>query len=149
MSDEARPRGSGQLEAMFGMLADEQRKIAEFQRKMAEASTVVESPNKMITATFDGRGELVKLTVNNTKFRTMAPEELASMLTDTLKRGRTAAFGKMDQMSGGDVLPGVKFGDLAAGKLDINEVVGTLMSSAIDLPTIAQAVKRETSRGDG
>jgi DNA-binding protein YbaB len=149
MSEDARPRGGGQLEAMFGMLADEQRKLAEFQRKMAEASTVVESANKMVTATFDGRGELVKLTFNNTKFRAMAPAELATTLMDTIKRGRTAAFGQIDQMAGGDVLPGVNFGDLAAGKVDINEMVGTLMSSAIDLPTIAKAVKKETGRSDG
>jgi DNA-binding protein YbaB len=149
MSDEtARPRGSGQLEAMFTMLADEQRKLAEFQRKMTEASTVTESPNKMVTATFDGRGELVSLKFNNTKFRSMAPNELATMLMETLRRGRAAAFGQIDEMAGGEVLPGVNFGDLAAGKLDMNEVVGTLMTSAIDLPSIAKAVKNEAGRAD-
>ncbi|MEV6636919.1 YbaB/EbfC family nucleoid-associated protein [Actinoplanes sp. NPDC051470] len=149
MSDhEELPGGSGGLEAMFAVLADEQRKITEFQRKMSEASTVVESSNKMVTATFDGRGELTRLTFNNGKYRTMAPKELATMLMDTLKRGRAAAFGKIDEMAGRDVLPGIAFGELAAGKVDIDEVVGTLMTSVVDLPGIARAAK-EATRADG
>jgi DNA-binding protein YbaB len=149
VSDEADgPRG-GQLEAMFTMLADEQRKLAEFQERMTSASSVVESPDKMVVATFDGRGELVQLKFTTTKYRTMAPAELAATLMDTLKRGRTAAFSKIDEMAGRDVLPGINFGELAAGKLDVNEVVGTLISSAIDLPTIAAAVKKEAGRADG
>ncbi|MFY1635512.1 YbaB/EbfC family nucleoid-associated protein [Solwaraspora sp. WMMB335] len=149
MADEGGPtRASGQLEAMFALLAEEQRKLAEFQRKMNEASTTVESANKTLSATFDGRGELIRFTVNNTKYRTMAPNELAEMLLDVIRRGRSQAFGKIDTMAGGDVLPGVRFGDLAAGKVDLNDVVSGLMTSAIDLPGIARAAEQK-ARGDG
>ncbi|GLZ02006.1 YbaB/EbfC family nucleoid-associated protein [Actinoplanes sp. NBRC 103695] len=150
MSDETdQPAAAGQLEALFSVLADEQHKLAEFQRKMSEASTVVDSPNRMVSATFDGRGELVKLTFNNTRYRTMSAAELATTLMDTIKRGRAAAFSQIDQLAGREVLPGIDFGQLAAGNLDLNEVVGTIMTSAIDLPGIAKAVKRETGRTDG
>ncbi|MFV2021192.1 YbaB/EbfC family nucleoid-associated protein [Micromonospora sp. LOL_023] len=149
MADEDGPtRASGQLEAMFALLAEEQRKLEEFQRKMNEATTTVESANKMLTATFDGRGELVKFTVNNTRYRTMAPNELAEMLLDVVRRGRSQAFGKIETMAGRDVLPGVNFGDLAAGKVDLNDVVGGLMTSAIDLPGIVRAAEQQ-GRGDG
>lgn len=150
MLDETdRPPAGGQLDAMFAMLADEQRKLAEFQEKTAAASTVVESPDRMVAATFDGRGELVKLAFNTAKYRTMAPAQLASVLTDTIGRGRAAAFAKIDEMAGRDVLPGINFGELASGKVDLTEVVGTLITSAIDLPAIAKAVKGEVDGKNG
>ncbi|SDT66425.1 YbaB/EbfC family nucleoid-associated protein [Actinoplanes derwentensis] len=155
MADEqGAPRRSGQLEAMLVKLAEEQRKLEDFQRKMNEATTVVESSNKMVTATFDGRGELTGLTFNTTRYRTMSPTELASTMLETLRRGRGTAFGKIDEMTGGDVLPGIKFGDLAAGKVDINDVVGTLLTSAINLPDLVENArkantKKEAGRADG
>ena len=150
MSDETdrRPAG-GQLEAVFAVLADEQRKLAEFQEKMATASTVAESPDKMLAATFDGRGELVTLTFNNTKYRTMAPAQLAATVLDVIRRGRAAAFTKIDEAAGRDVLPGINFGELASGKVDVNEVVNTLIGSAIDLPGIAKAVKKDMDGRNG
>ena len=150
MADEnGSARAAAKLETMFALLGEEQRKLAEFQRRMNEASTTVESANKMLTATFDGRGELVRFTVNNTKYRTMAPNELADMLLDVVRRGRTQAFGKIDAMAGGDVLPGVNFGDLAAGKVDLNDVVSGLMTSAIDLPGIIRAAAPQGGRTEG
>ncbi|MDQ7909371.1 YbaB/EbfC family nucleoid-associated protein [Phytohabitans sp. ZYX-F-186] len=138
-----------QVETAFAVFAEEQRKLADFQRRMRDASTTVESPNKMVTATFDGRGELVRLTFNNTKYRGMAPTELASVITETLARGRSQAFNKIGEMAGGDVLPGVSFGDLAAGKVDLDKVVGTMMTSVLDLPAIARALKGEEVKPDG
>jgi DNA-binding protein YbaB len=146
MSDQV-PAGSSRLEAMFQMLADEQRKLAEFQQKMNEAKTVVESSNKMITLTFDGRGELIDLAFNNSKFRSMAPKELAAMVMETLKRGRAAAFGKIDEMTPGEPLPGIKFGDLAAGKVDINDVVGQIMTNAMDLPDLTKSAREGRDNG--
>lgn len=149
MADEDRSkRASAQLETMFALLADEQRKLEDFQRKMNEATTTVESANKTLTAAFDGRGELVRLTFNNARYRTMAPNELADMVLDVIRRGRSQAFGKIDAMAGGDVLPGVNFGDLAAGKVDLNDVVSSLMTSAIDLPGIARAAE-QSGKGNG
>ncbi|MEU7753052.1 YbaB/EbfC family nucleoid-associated protein [Micromonospora sp. NPDC049171] len=142
------PGGPG-LNAVFAVLAEERRKLDEFQAKMRAASTTVESPNKMLSAVFDGRGELVKLTFNNTKYRGMAPNELSSLLLETLRRGRAEAFGKIDEMAGRDVVPGVSFSDLAGGKVNLDVVVGSLMTSAIDLPSIVRAAKNEAGRADG
>ena len=149
MAEETGPlRGDGGLEAAFATLAEEQRKLADFQRKMGEASTTVESPNKLVSATFDGRGELVKLVFNNTKYRSMAPKELAGVVFDTLSRGRGEAFGKIGEMAGGEVLPGISFSELASGKVDLNEVVGTLMTSAMDLPGLAEAARADVAKGE-
>lgn len=146
--DDDSTRASAQLETMLALLAEEQRKLEDFQRKMNEATTTVESANKALTATFDGRGELVGLTFNNTRYRTMAPKELADLVLDVVRRGRSQAFGKIDTMAGGDVLPGVSFGDLAAGKVDLNDVVSGLMTSAIDLPGIVRAAEQK-GQGNG
>nr|WP_221382676.1 YbaB/EbfC family nucleoid-associated protein [Actinoplanes polyasparticus] len=148
MSDE-RTGGARRLDTMFALFAEEQRKLAEFQKKMASASTVTESANKMVTATFDGRGELVKLVFNNTKYRSMAPAELATMVTDTIRRGRASAFGKIGEMAGGPVIPGVDFGDLAAGQVDLDKVVNSMLRSAFGRPTVAEKAEKSPEPSDG
>ncbi|NLU81065.1 YbaB/EbfC family nucleoid-associated protein [Micromonospora sp. HNM0581] len=137
------------LEEALSMLAEEQRKLEEFQRRMNEASTTVESANKMVAATFDGRGELVRLEFTNTRYRTMAPAELASLLLETLRRGREKSFAKVSELAGRDVLPGVSFGQLAAGKVDLHEMTESMMRSMLDLSGIVDTTGKKESQSDG
>ncbi|WP_433388601.1 YbaB/EbfC family nucleoid-associated protein [Micromonospora sp. KLBMP9576] len=141
MAEQSSGSSRASLEQAFAMLAEEQSKLVEFQRRMNEATTTVESANKVMTATFDGRGELVRMVFNNTRYRTMAPAELASLLLETLQRGRGQAFAKISEMAGREALPGMSFGDLAAGKVDLSEMAGSMLSSVLDLPRMMQATE--------
>ncbi|MDR7277291.1 YbaB/EbfC family nucleoid-associated protein [Catenuloplanes atrovinosus] len=129
---DARAVGKGTLEEALALYMEEQRKLEEFQQRLDETTTMVESPNKVVSATFDGRGELVQLSFNNTKYRTMPPSELGALVTETISRGRQQAFATMDQLSGHQVMPGVGLGDLAQGKVDVTQVVNSMFAASFE-----------------
>ena len=85
----------------------------------------------MISMTFSGRGELSKLTFNTTKYRTMAPTELAHIITETLTSGRAEAFAKLNDLMGPTSLPGASFSALASGEADLSAVLDDLLSPAL------------------
>ena len=147
--EEGRPFGQRELDTALAMLEEEQRKLADVQRRMKEASTTVESANKMLTAKFDGRGELVSLTFKNTKYRSMAPAELATAITETVRSGRKQALHKVGDLMGGDVLPGISFSDVMAGDVDFNTIASGLLSSSLDLPGLARAMDEVEERTNG
>ncbi len=122
-----------QLDAALGEYEEQVRALREFHDNVAQASTVVHSKDRMLTMTFTGQGELEKLTINNNGYRTMAPNELAAAITETLAAGRAQALEKLGGMFGGQTLPGVSFGDLAAGRSDPNKVLEAILGSALDL----------------
>lgn len=152
MSDAQRPGGfaaSGMEEAMRA-LADERRKLSEFQAKVNETSTTVHSKDRMLAMTFDGRGELTKVAVNNNKYRSMAPAELAAVITETWAAGRSEAVGKLDGLADADALPGVSYSELTNGTLDLNDVVNVFLGSALSsLPdNMLTPAERAELRGD-
>lgn len=117
----------GQLQEALTKVADEQRKMREFRAAMDEATTTVRSKDRMLSATFDGRGELRELKFHSTHYREMAPAELTNVITTLLREGRTEALGKMSDLPGAPRLPGINLGDVASGKLDPNDMVKSLL----------------------
>jgi DNA-binding protein YbaB len=122
---------AGDVDAALAALAEERRRLEELQEKVAETSTVVHSKDRVLSATFDGRGELNTLTFNGTKYRRLAPAELAAMIKDTLAAGRSQALEKLGSMMGTVVLPGVKFGVMASGQVVMHQVIDSLLGSAL------------------
>jgi hypothetical protein len=122
-----------QLDAALAEYEEQRRALREFHDNLAKANTVVHSPDRMLTMTFTGRGELATLTINNNGYRTMAPTELAAEITGTFAVGRAQALDKLDGMFGGQSLPGVPMGDLASGRADPNAVLDAFLGSALDL----------------
>ena len=118
---------SGDLQDALVALDNEQRKLREFQEAVAEASTTVRSKDRMISATFDGRGELTELKFHNTRYREMAPAELANAIVKTLADGRGKALAGMAELNGAPKIPGVDFAELASGKADLDKVMGALL----------------------
>jgi DNA-binding protein YbaB len=140
--------GAGDLDAALAGLAEERRKIAELQQKVNATSTVVHSKDRLLSMTFNGQGELEKLTFNGTRYRRMPATELASVIKETLTAGRNEAMGKIGQIMGSDVLPGVKFEDMATGKLDLNSVMDSFLGVALDaLPERLQGPARARLQG--
>lgn len=141
--------GDGMARATAAM-ADERRKLAEFQNKVSETTTVVQSRDRMVSMTFTGRGELSKLTFNNTRYRSMAPAELAAVITDTLTTGRNEAMAKLGGLMDPDALPGIAFGDLARGNVDLNEVVNAVIGPVLaSLPdNLLKPSERAQLRGE-
>lgn len=118
---------SGDLQNALDALDSEQRKLREFNEEMDEASTTVRSKDRMLSATFDGRGELRKLKFDSTKYREMAPAELADAITKVLADGRAQALSKISELSGAPKIPGVDLAEMASGKIDLEKMMSTLL----------------------
>lgn len=111
----------------------QQRKLAELQEKMNEDSTTVRSKDRSLSMTFDGRGELTEMKFLGTKFRSMAPAELAHLIVETVQAGR-AQFAEKFTESWGSSVPGLDFRELMAGGTKPEKLVETLFSSFIGEP---------------
>jgi len=117
-------------EALAG-LAEERRRLDELHEKIATSSTVVHSKDRVLSVTVDGRGELSKIAFDGTRYRRLAPAELAKLITDTVAAARREAIGKISGMAG-DIVPGVSFEDVAMGKLDVRTMVDSFLGAAIE-----------------
>lgn len=133
---------AGDLESAMVALDAEQNKLREFQREVAAARTTVRSNDYMLSATFDGRGELTELKFHSTKYRAMAPAELAHAIVTVLADGRAKALKNMAELNGAPTIPGVDFGELASGKADLDQVMQALLG-----PMFGQATEEKSTEG--
>jgi DNA-binding protein YbaB len=122
-----------QLDAALGDYEKQMRALNEFRDNAASASTVVHSKDRMLTMTFTGHGELQKVTVNSNGYRSMAPNELATAISETVAAGRTQALEKMAGMFDGQALPGVSMGDLVSGRADPGSVLEAVLGSMLEV----------------
>ncbi|WP_243791922.1 YbaB/EbfC family nucleoid-associated protein [Saccharopolyspora gloriosae] len=112
---------------------EEQAKLTEFQRKLAETTTVVESRNHMVTVTLDGNGELSELKFNTTAYRSMAPAQLSAAITEVLQQARQESLETMQKLMGRSPVPGYELSDLTSGQADLAEVLGKIMEPSLNL----------------
>ncbi|MFI7124035.1 YbaB/EbfC family nucleoid-associated protein [Amycolatopsis sp. NPDC049868] len=120
-------------EAAMQAFEGEQRKLTELQQKVDDDSTTVRSKDRSLSMTFDGRGDLTAMKFLGTKYRTMAPAELAHLIVETVQAGRAQCMEKLvESMSGYGGLPGINFGDLVAGRMDPGKLVESLFSPFAD-----------------
>ncbi|MGP4017782.1 YbaB/EbfC family nucleoid-associated protein [Saccharopolyspora sp. 5N708] len=142
------------LGSALEMFEQEQAKLAEFQRRLAETSTVVESRNHLLTVTLDGNGELSELKFNTTAYRSMAPAELASVITETLQKARAQSLRTMQELMGGPVA-GLDINEIATGEADLAAVLGKVMEPSLRLvqeaggPPAPRRAERDDSENDG
>ncbi|GAA5151919.1 MULTISPECIES: YbaB/EbfC family nucleoid-associated protein [Amycolatopsis] len=124
--------GQGELDAAMSLLEKEQRRLKELSRMWQEERTTVHAKDRSLSMTFDGRGELVDMAFNGSKYRTIAPAELAHLIVETLRQGRAQSVEKMSRLMGSDALPGVDIAGLATGKVDVNEVLESLVAPMLN-----------------
>ncbi|TDD42213.1 YbaB/EbfC family nucleoid-associated protein [Saccharopolyspora elongata] len=133
MSSDA-PRPPLDMSSALQALEEQQAKLAEFQHKLAETTTRVESPDRVVAIVLDGQAELREIKFLNTDYRTMAPAELGEVLLRTIQQGRAKAAEKVQEL-----LPAEAFGDvdlhgLACGEADLGEMLGQIMRPALEDP---------------
>jgi DNA-binding protein YbaB len=128
--DSADPKQAA--ENAMAMLENESRKLAELGRHWEEASTTVRAKDHSLEMTFDGRGELVDLVFNSSKYRAMPPAQLAQVIIETLRAGRVAAQQKMTELMGVPDIPGLDLEGLATGQVRPEELLSSLMGPMFD-----------------
>lgn len=118
------------VDEAMGALDKERGKLAELGKIWEEQNTVW-AKDQSLTMTFDGRGELLDLTFKGTKYRTMAPAQLAHTIMDTLRRGREEITARMNEVMGDDAPGGIDIAALTSGKISpldmVNELIGPMM----------------------
>ncbi len=114
-----------ELDAALAQLDAERAKLADLGEQIGSGSTVHTTKDRMLTVTLNGRGDLTKLAFNNPKYRQMAPAELGAAIVDAIAAARTEAMGKMDEMLGADLLPGISFKSLANGDIPLDRSSAT------------------------
>lgn len=131
---EPRERGAGDGSGAMPQfdLAAEQRRMRDLDRTIAEETTTVRSKDRSLSMTFDGRGELTSMAFNGSKYRSMAPAELAHVIVETLQTGRAQATEKLNEQLGSASVPGVDIAGLASGRTSPSEVFESLLSPMLD-----------------
>jgi hypothetical protein len=139
------------VEEAMGALDKERAKLAEL-GKVWQEQTTVRAKDQSLAMTFDGRGELLDLTFLGTKFRTMAPAQLAHSILDTIKRGKAESMARINEVMGEDAAGGLDIEGIASGRVNpmdvINDLIGPMMDGfdgAIDqiLPSANKSGERK------
>ncbi|MEA2687133.1 MAG: hypothetical protein QOE93_2328 [Actinomycetota bacterium] len=138
------------LEEAMAKLDVERRKIGELGKVWEEGRTTVRAKDQSLSMTFDGRGELVELVFNASKYRTLAPAQLASTIVETLQRGRSESMEKMNNVMGAPDIPGMDIAGLVSGKVDplemLNAMIGPILGGFDGLgggPAAGKANRKE------
>lgn len=95
----------GDLEVALRSLERGRRVLGELRDAVAGATTTVRSRDGIVSATFDGCGELLTLTFHGTNYQEQSPEGLAGTLVEVLSEGRTEALRGMAELTGAPMLP--------------------------------------------
>lgn len=111
---------------------DEARKLGELGKLWAETSTTIRAKDHSLEMTFDGRGEPVDLVFNGSKYRQLAPAQLAQTIIETLHNGRAQAQEKMAELMGTPDLPGLDVNGLITGKVRPDELINALVGPMLE-----------------
>jgi DNA-binding protein YbaB len=77
-----------QVEQAMVRLKDHRARMEEVRAELRQATASVMSKDRMVTAKVGPQGEVVSLTFHTTAYRTMAPAQLADVLTEVLNEAR-------------------------------------------------------------
>lgn len=119
--------GDGGVEEALATLEREREKIGRLSELWREGRTTIRAKDHSLSMTFDGRGELVDLTFNESKYRQLAPAQLANAVVETLQRGKAECMAKMSEVMGSGGLSGIDYGEVASGKADPQQVLESLI----------------------
>lgn len=150
MTDQ-RPPGDATagFEAALQTLAEERDRLGRMHERMAQGTTTT-SKDRMLSVAVNARGEILKLTFHNTRYRQMAPAELAALVTETIAAARAESLTQLTDVAGDEVLPGISFQDLAGGRVDLERMVSSFLSASLDVlpPGAVSAADQARLRGE-
>lgn len=132
------------LDEAFEQVDKERARVGEVSRVWKEETTTIVAKDRSFTMTFDGRGDLSDLSFHGTRYRSLAPTELAHLIVGTLRAGRLQALERtaaLVQEGGG--LEGFDLVGLATGKVDPSEMVEALMGSMFEEMGVEEPARGE------
>ncbi|MEU4339263.1 YbaB/EbfC family nucleoid-associated protein [Micromonospora lupini] len=115
-----------------GAIADHQRAVDEFEKRVEESRTSVTAKNRAVVATVDGRGDLTDLKFPTRAYRAMAPAELSALLVETVAAARDQARAEMNQLVQ-SVLPTGLAVNFLNEMVDVNDIIDGAMHAADEM----------------
>ena len=132
-------------EQLMAELEGEHNRLDELGDVWRSGTTTVTAKDRSFTMAFDGRGDLSDITFNGTRYRRLAPAELAHLLLETMRAGRLQSLEKMAATMS-DAMPGVDLVGLATGRVDpravLDSLVGPLFAGLGGSPAAGRAPTR-------
>ena len=108
------------MESTLAELRAQQQKIRDFGASMAAQTTALTSKNRMVSATVDSRGTLTELAFKGSRWRNLAPAELAALIVETVARAQETASKQAMKAAAGLMPAGFGFAGLTGGDLDLD-----------------------------
>ncbi|MER7010303.1 YbaB/EbfC family nucleoid-associated protein [Saccharopolyspora sp. NPDC000359] len=146
-SDAARPPFD--LGPALEALEQQQARLADLQRQIAETTIRVESSDRAVAMEFDGQGEPRSIRFLNESYRTTAPAELADVLLRTLQDGRAQGARKMQELMPTDALGDIDIAGMMTGAADLSDTLGQIMRPALENSLAARGDRRTDEADDG
>ena len=88
----------GELRDLLDQYRRQRAELGDMQREMREISATASAGQQAVRVTVDAQGDITDLAFPTGAYRRMAPAELASVLTSTLRLARAEAARKMQEV---------------------------------------------------
>lgn len=79
------------MEAALAGFSAQQEKLRALEKRVGDTSATAHGKNRMMSATVDHSGRLTALVFEGTRFRSMAPKELAAAIVETIQQAQRDA----------------------------------------------------------
>jgi DNA-binding protein YbaB len=108
-------------------LRQTEERLAKTRKKVEETRVSVRSTDNMITVVVDGKGELVSIAFNTTKWRRMAPAELGDALVKTINKAREDSRAELMRSYSGMMPESLLPPGAAEGRINLQEMFNTML----------------------
>ncbi|MDG4820931.1 YbaB/EbfC family nucleoid-associated protein [Asanoa sp. WMMD1127] len=109
----------GRAEEVLGQYERIRAGMAELRDRLSAFSTTARSPDGLVIATVDARGQLVRLAFDPAAYRAHRPDQLAAVATATVRSAATSAAAAVQDLVAGYLPPGSGVADyVRSGQFD-------------------------------
>jgi DNA-binding protein YbaB len=116
------------LNRILNELRQQESTLHEMQRQVSEQTTSVSTRDHAITVTVDGRGEVIALTFNNSRYRRMSPAELGDAIVTVIADARRDAAERAVEVYAPMLPEGVALPGQVDGPLDVSRMFADTMA---------------------
>lgn len=135
------------LQGAIADLRAEQARIQEAGERMTSVTGSAKSKDRIVTATVDAQGRLTDLKLAGTRYRQLAPAELASRIVETVRAAQEDAARVSAERLAGLLPPGI--GLPVDGEFDLEAMFDAAVAAAEALDPIEPKEPKGTENGDG
>jgi DNA-binding protein YbaB len=128
-------------------LEKQRESLAELHKGLNEVNATVRSKRRQVSATVDGRGEIVELKFHGETFRTMPAPDLAKLIVDTIRQAKEEARSQSWESIGEALPDGAEIADVVSGDYDWSNALNEAMTLPEPLMDFLTRTREELFEG--